>query len=279
MSEDLDLRTIHQSHVPDPRFVADLEGRLEAMLAGTAEAGSSEEATRNLALTHDSPTADAPPHVLPTNPDRRRRRSTPRLLVAAAVAAAVALAVTTLVVQRDSESVDTVEQPDPGAGSTEDPITLARGVVRFAEAPTPNGCCGVPGGLPFPAGQGLGGQTLDIDVEQAGGVVTGRADLTLDDIMDGGTQRSPTTIDFECAATERGDLILGGQVTARNGAFAPFEGDLVVLIIREGEPDKATLWWDVQPTTCEELLQSVPPSRPDDAFVDVGDGGDILTGS
>ena len=35
MTDDLDLRALHQHHDPDPRFVAELEDRIEAVLAAS----------------------------------------------------------------------------------------------------------------------------------------------------------------------------------------------------------------------------------------------------
>ena len=48
MSDDLDLRAIHRRHEPDPRFVAALGDRLEAILANSASADvSTDEAARS----------------------------------------------------------------------------------------------------------------------------------------------------------------------------------------------------------------------------------------
>ena len=88
-------------------------------------------------------------------------------------------------------------------------------------------------------------------------------------------------VEFECADTDTDDVVLGGTVTTSSGeaqgAF-PAVGVLMAVIIREGEPDSATVWWTTDVSSCRELLESVPEPRPDDRFVDVVDGYDIETG-
>lgn len=49
------------------------------------------------------------------------------------------------------------------------------------------------------------------------------------------------------------------------------------IIIREGEPDSVTLWFDQPAGSCSELLESIPEDEPTD-FVDVEGDGDIKTG-
>jgi hypothetical protein len=92
---------------------------------------------------------------------RRTRPPTARLLaLAACFILAVAIAASML---PDRESVSTVTSADSATTTADGPRTLARGTVEFVEAPDPEGCCIPPdGGLPVPAGQGLGGQTMEI---------------------------------------------------------------------------------------------------------------------
>ena len=80
MSDDLDLRGIDQRHEPDPRFLAALERRIEAVVAGT-DPGS-------LTETGDVATIDLEPTRPPSGPRRRSRRVAHGVL-AIAVAAAV----------------------------------------------------------------------------------------------------------------------------------------------------------------------------------------------
>ena len=71
-----------------------------------------------------------------------------------------------------------------------------------------------------------------------------------------------------------GEVILGGEVTD-DGEVA--DGDLVALIIREGGPNRVSLYAnDAGAGSCTELLDSVPDDDADD-FIDVEDGDDIET--
>src|SRR5215204_988086 len=81
MSEDLDLRSIDQSHEPDPRFRAQLRRRLEDEVQGT---------------TLSDPRADRGPVELEPAPPRGHRSTSDgrrtRAAVIGAVAAAAAIA-------------------------------------------------------------------------------------------------------------------------------------------------------------------------------------------
>jgi hypothetical protein len=212
---------------------------------------------------------------------RRSRPPTIRLIaIAACLLGVVGSAV---VIRADRQSVDTTDPSDPPTATIDGRTTLARGIVEFVEAPEPGGCCVPPGGgLPVPAGQGLGGQTMDISAEEADGTVTGQARFTLYDIFSVDHEGFAVEVEFECADTGTGDVILGGTVTTasgegHSGAFPPV-GALMAVIIREGEPDRATVWWATRASSCRDFLESVPEPRPDDRFVVVADGDDIETG-
>lgn len=79
MSDDLDLRGIHRRHEPDPRFVAALGDRLDAILAS-------------------APALDLEPTASPLPPPRQHRR---RVLAAAAVLVAASVALFAVVVSGD----------------------------------------------------------------------------------------------------------------------------------------------------------------------------------
>ena len=114
---------------------------------------------------------------------------------------------------------------------------------------------------------GLGGQTLNITAEEgADGAVTGEFRVT------------NVVVPIQCADTDTdGEIILGGAVTDDpDGNVAV--GDLLALIIREGDPDLvALLANDNHAESCTELLSVAFNLDPGD-FVDVEDGSDIETG-
>lgn len=220
--------------------------------------------------------------VSPVDLDDRRSRP-PTIGLVAIAACLLTILGLVAVVMADRQSVDTTDPSGSPTQTTEGPTTLARGVVEFVEAPVPKGCCVPPdGGLPVPAGQGLGGQTMDITAVEEDGEVTGEARLTLYDVLDSDGEGFEVVVELECVDTGTGDVIIGGTVTTaagerHSGAFPPV-GALMAVIIREGEPDSATVWWTTQASSCPELLESVPEPRPDDRFVEVADGYDIETG-
>ena len=212
--------------------------------------------------------------------DRGSRPPTVRLLAIAACLLAIVSLAAIVIAERDS--VDTTKTSDTPPQITAGPTTLARGVVEFVEAPVQG--IGVPpgGGLAVPAGQGLGGQTMDITAVEQGGEVTGEARLTLYDVLDSDGRGFEVVVDLTCADTSTGDVILGGTVTTvsggRHSGSFPRVGALMAVIIRAGEPDSATVWWTPQASSCTQGLESVPQPRPDDRFVDVVEGDDIETG-
>jgi hypothetical protein len=122
----------------------------------------------------------------------------------------------------------------------------------------------------FIGGGGLVGQTLNVTAEEQDGEVTGEFRVT-DNVMT-----------IECADTDTdGVVILGG---AASGGPDVAVGDLVVLIIREGDPDRpdraALLANENDAGSCTELLESIPTDElnDDSIFADVKAGDDVETG-
>lgn len=113
---------------------------------------------------------------------------------------------------------------------------------------------------------GLGAQTLNINAVEENGGVTGEFRVT------------DNVIRIDCADTDTdGLVILGGEVT-EGPDFAA--GDLVALIIREGDPDSVALRAnDSGAASCTGLLKTIPDNllTDDSNFVDVEDGSDIET--
>ena len=116
-------------------------------------------------------------------------------------------------------------------------------------------------------GSGLGDQQLNINAVEENGKATGEFRVT------------HNVIRVDCADTDTdGLVILGGAVTG-GPDFAP--GDLVALIIREGDPDSVALRAnDSGAASCTGLLKAIPDNllSNDSNFVDVQDGYDIQTG-
>ncbi len=117
--------------------------------------------------------------------------------------------------------------------------------------------------------RGLAGQTLNINAEEVNGEVTG--EFRVNDVV----------VRVDCANTDTdGVVILGGAVTADPGANVGV-GELLALIIREGDPDSVSLYAnDSGAKSCTELVKSIPDGllTDDGNFVDVEDGYDIETG-
>ncbi len=115
---------------------------------------------------------------------------------------------------------------------------------------------------------GLGGQTLNINAEEENGKATGEFRVT------------DNVIRVDCADTDTdGVVILGGEAT--EGPDDVAAGDLLALIIREGDPDSVALRAnDSGAASCTELLKAIPHDLLTDEsdFVDVEDGYDIETG-
>lgn len=144
-----------------------------------------------------------------------------------------------------------------GACSDDGPTTLAKGDVRFAE------------------GSGLGGQTMDIAAVEQDGQVTGEARFSF------GLVLNP-----QCADTDTdGLVILGGEVTAEDGDSAAV-GDRVAVIIREGDPDSALVWYElplpegkVAAGSCQEFVDSIPHQfTGENRLAVIAEGDDIETG-
>jgi hypothetical protein len=120
-------------------------------------------------------------------------------------------------------------------------------------------------------------QTLDITAVEKDGEVTGEARFSPAEL----------TLALHCADTDTdGLVILGGEATA-DVVDGSAVGDRVAVIIREGDPDGAVLWYElplpegkVAAGSCREFLDSIP----NDQFTDEGDfaavaeGDDIETG-
>jgi hypothetical protein len=118
-------------------------------------------------------------------------------------------------------------------------------------------------------GSGLGSQTLNITAEESNGEVTG--EFRLNEVV----------VRVDCADTDtEGIVIVGGEDTT-GAPDAIAEGDLLALIIEEGEPDRVALYAnDSGAATCTEMLESVPGDLLTNAdnFNDVATGSDIQTG-
>ena len=113
---------------------------------------------------------------------------------------------------------------------------------------------------------GLGAQTLNIAAEEENSKATGEFQIT------------ENVFKIDCADTHTDNVvILGGEAT---GGPDVSVGDLLALIIREGDPDSVALYAnDSGAASCTELLKSIPDdlATNDSNFVDVEDGYDIET--
>jgi hypothetical protein len=118
------------------------------------------------------------------------------------------------------------------------------------------------------SGRGLAGQTLDITARQEDGEATGELRIT------------NVVVTLQCADTDTdGLIILGGEVTEDPDDNVNV-GDLLVAIIREGEPDRVHLVANEDNArSCAELLESIPDDEltDDSNFAVVEDGYDIET--
>ena len=179
---------------------------------------------------------------------RQRRRMRNRKIGAyAMVAAIVVIAVVAIVAVRNGPTRPVpAHHPTPTEGLG--PTTLAKGKD-----------------VELVGNVRLAGQTLNITAEEANGEVTGEFRVT--DVVVG----------VDCANTDTdGVVILGGAVTADPRANVGV-GELLALIIREGDPDSVALYAnDSGAASCTELLKSIPDNNSD--FVDVEAGSDIQTG-
>jgi hypothetical protein len=113
---------------------------------------------------------------------------------------------------------------------------------------------------------GLGAQTVNVNAEELNGEATGEFRV------------ADNVIRVDCVDTDTdGVVILAGEATGGSDVAV---GDLLALIIREGDPDSvALLANDSGAASCTGLLKAIPDhSLTDDSnFVDVEDGYDIQT--
>lgn len=148
---------------------------------------------------------------------------------------------------------------DNGTTTSDDgTTTLAKGAVRFVGSTD------------------LGGQTMDVTAVEQDDQVTGEARFSFGLI-----------VDLQCADTDDdGLVVLGGEATAENGDAAAV-GDRVAVIIREGDPDSALVYYElplpegeVAAGSCREFLDAIPRDQftGDDSLVDIAEGDDIETG-
>jgi hypothetical protein len=147
-----------------------------------------------------------------------------------------------------------------GACSDDGPTTLAKGEdVQFVDS------------APW-----FSKQTMDITAVEEGGEVTGEARFS----------PAGLTLALQCADTDTDALvILGGESTADAGEGAAV-GDRVAVIIREGDPDGAVLWYElplpegeVAAGSCREFLDAIPHDQFTlDNLAAVAEGDDIETG-
>ena len=112
----------------------------------------------------------------------------------------------------------------------------------------------------------IGAQTLNIAAEEENGEPAVEFQIT------------DNVFKIECANTHHdGVVILGGEATDGPDVAV---GDLLALIIREGDPDSVSLYAnDGGAASCTELVESVSAHSltKDSNFVDVEDGYDIET--
>jgi hypothetical protein len=181
--------------------------------------------------------------------ERGRRRPSNRWLVAVA-ACLLAVVVLAAVVAAERQSVDTAPPADspttdcPAGACGDGPTTIAKGEDIALVGSDPDS---------------LGGQTLQIDVQEEDGEVTGEFVVT------------SIVNTVECVDTDTdGFVVLGARVTTTDPdvELAPAVGDLQALIIQEGDPDRVSLFAnDAGAETCDELLESIPA----DLFTGGGD--------
>ena len=141
------------------------------------------------------------------------------------------------------------------------------------------GACGDDGPTTLAQGEDVeieGDQTLDISAEEEDGDVTGEVVFT--DSVNGRQPAAVVTI--ECADTDTdGVVILGGEITSSRDD-PDWVGELVAMVIREGDPDSWATWLDEgEHQSCGDLLEDRHDDFDDDsAFVDVEDGSNIEIG-
>lgn len=222
--------------------------------------------------------------------ERMPKRSRPPTMRLVAIAACFAVAVgVAAAVMADRQSVDTVppaESPTTECPTTSQPRALTPGgqmkmrfgtpVASAATAILLISACGDDDGpttlakgedIELVGSVGLASQTLNIDARLEDGQVTGEFRTT------------ENVHAIECADTDTdGLIILGGSAT--DGPDVEV-GDLLALVIREGDPDSVYLVGnDVGAESCTELVDSITDEAlsNESNYVDVEDGYDIETG-
>ena len=151
----------------------------------------------------------------------------------------------------DDSSTTTIEAADNGSST----LARAEDVALVGDALATIG--------------GYGGQTLNISaVTEADGDVTG--EIRIDDVV----------VRVECANTDiDGVMILAGELTADPTGMLS-TGQLLILVIREGDPDSVALATS-RPGSCTELFESVPAGAFVEGplpYIDVEGDGNIETG-
>jgi hypothetical protein len=225
-----------------------------------------------VALDTDEPTE---------HPPRRWRRPNPWLV---AVAACVLAALVLAAVAADRQSVDT--KPPLGSPTTDCPNpTYPRTITpggqmrnRFA-APVASAATAIlllsacdDGPTTIAKGEDvelvgdsgdLGSQTLNIDVEEKDGKVTGEFRVT------------DNVFTVECVDTDTDGFVILGGVATSEGPDVP-KGDMVAMIIREGDPDSVALQAnDIGAESCTDLLDSIS----DDELSNEANYNDVEAGS
>lgn len=181
-----------------------------------------------------------------------RGRRQVKMRFAAVASAATAILLLSACGNRDDSSTTTSDSSTTTSDAADDgPTTLAKGEDVELVGYVPSG---------------LGNQTLNINAEEVNGKATGEFRV------------ADNVIRVDCADTDTDSLvILGGEVTGGSDFAA---GDLVALIIREGDPDSVALRAnDSGAASCTGLLKAIPDEllTGDSNFVDVKDGYDIQT--
>jgi hypothetical protein len=241
-------------------------------------------------VTERVDTEDALEHL----PRPTRLPTTGLMAIAATLLVVVGLAA---IVVSDRRGVDTIDVSNSGTSTTDCPTTTRPRIVslggqmnkRFAlpvasaaaaillfggcdNADADPGGVGGPrvlarGNVQFVGEEGLGGNKMDINAAEQDGKITGEARF------------NEIVVAFECADTDtNGVVILGGKVTTPSVDNSEGVGELAAVIIREGDPDRVSVWFDdaTSPSaSCADLLRTTPDDLP---FHLVEDGYDIETG-
>ena len=171
-------------------------------------------------------------------------------------AAPIASAATAVLLLGACSDDDATSGDDGTTSSEPGPTTLAMGEDL-----------GFVGGAP-----GLSDQTMDITAEEENGEVSGQARFIPSNLI----------LDLQCADTSTDGLVMIAGEAAERGETLAQPGEWVVVIIREGDPDRVVLWFQGEDDigSCEEALAAVPAGDTDadsSSLAEVTDG-DIETG-